>query len=380
MQLILHCGFPKTGTTALQRWFAANQNRLLDSGIAYPFDFRDDEGIAHHLLNHLASQGFERIADNIILAARGLQCGKLFLSAEGLSNILGKEDESGLSFFTDLSNRLNSSGMKTSFLFTLRKVDRYVRSIIIQNILYDGLSDTPSAFASHTLSTLARAYGTLSDLLRLGSIKLFEYSGNIYQSIIEHVIDCPLSAFDKDVSMHFEHTSPSEQIVQFFIWLNYTLKKIPPDFHSYVRFHPTSQKVLSHCDCLLSETAMSMDCFAASWEPSAELLDSSLRFFNMAWVKSLSYKSRDELSAQGAEYLLLRKHLGADIPALITHHLVKLDYMHYKASDPSLAPFYAEALDRLIEQGSQEYGQDFRTQVDQSRIINQPYNEHLCLQ
>lgn len=363
MQIIIHCGFPKTGTTALQRWFAEKENKLLDFGIAYPLALRDDEGIAHHLLNHLANQGCGEVTDSIISIASSLNCNKLFLSAEGLSNILGKEDESGLSFFTELSNTLNDRTLDTSFLFTLRKVDRYLQSIIIQNILYDGLFDTPSTFASHTLCTLERAYTTLADLLQLGTIKLFEYSREINQSIIEHVIECPLSLFDVDTSIHFEHTSPSEQVVQFFIWLNRTHKRVPPDFHSYIRFHPSSEDILTHCSSLISEAALSMDLFADSWEPSIELLDSSLRFSNMAWAKSLSYKSRIELSSQGAEHLLLRKHLGADIPALITDSLVRLDYLHYRASEASLAHFHDEALDRLIEQGSQVYGQDFRAQL-----------------
>jgi hypothetical protein len=363
MQIIIHCGFPKTGTTALQRWFAEKENKLLDSGIAYPLDFRDDEGIAHHLLYHLASQGAGELADNIISIASKLNCNKLFLSAEGLSNLLGKDDDSGLLFFAQLSNCLNDCRLNPRLLFTLRKVDRYLRSIIIQNILYDGLYDLPSAFASHTLSTLAIAYATLADLLHLGTIRLFEYSREINQSIIEHVIERPLSLFDVNTSIHSEHTSPSDQVVQFFIWLNRTLQRVPSDFHSYVRFHPGSQDILTHYNSLISEAALSMESFSGSWEPSVELLDSSLRFFNMAWAKSLSYKSRTDPSSQGAVHLLLRRHLGSDIPALVTEDIVRLDYIHYKASEPSLAPFYSEALDKLIEHGSQVYGQDFRAQL-----------------
>jgi len=268
MQIIIHCGFPKTGTTALQRWFAEKENKLLDSGIAYPIALRDDEGIAHHLLHHLATQGCGAVTDSIISIASNLNCNKLFLSAEGLSNILGSEDESGLSFFRPLSDRLNTRTSSTSFLFTLRRADKYLRSIIIQNILYDGLFDVPSTFALHTLSTLARAYATLADLLQLGTIKLFEYSREINQSLIEHVIECPLSLFDANASIHFEHVSPREQVVQFFIWLNRTFKRIPPDFHPYIRFHPGSQEILTHYDSLLSEVAFSMDSFAAKWEPS----------------------------------------------------------------------------------------------------------------
>lgn len=58
-QVIIHCGPPKTGSSALQHWFISNRDYLRSIGIMYPEHNADRNGIGsgHHslLLNHKAS-------------------------------------------------------------------------------------------------------------------------------------------------------------------------------------------------------------------------------------------------------------------------------------------------------------------------------------
>jgi hypothetical protein len=364
MEIVIHCGFPKTGTTALQKWLTCNAIKLSELGIIYPLELRDQEGIAHHNLNSLVEQGPNIAAARITDISIPACCKKLVLSAEGLSNILGREDESGLSFFLDFFDYIARKGHKVSVLFTLRSIDKYIQSIVIQNILYDGLHDAPSSFASHTLSTLSRAYSSLATLMQTNSIMLFEYSSDVNQQIIEYIIESSLADFGDNLFVSREHSSPDLKCVQFFMWLNSICKKTTPDFHSFLRFHPSAQAVFAQLSSRLSQSAISNDHYLLNWEPSAELVDSFLRYSNASWSHSLSYKARGESYASTDNFKLLRRHLGRDLQAIIPHSLIQLDHLHWIASNMEFDFLFREALNLLLEQGSKEYGQDFHSQLE----------------
>jgi hypothetical protein len=80
IRVILHFGPPKTGTSALQAWCAANRDRLASHGVRYAtFDRQDDP--KHQWL----VQEFRRARFDRLKAERStLQTGTLILSCEGI--------------------------------------------------------------------------------------------------------------------------------------------------------------------------------------------------------------------------------------------------------------------------------------------------------
>lgn len=85
---LLHAGRHKTGTSALQRFFAANDRVLLGHGILYPRSGRS--GIGHHHDVFAASVATKSpidgaILDAILAEAAGAGAGRILLSSEMLS-------------------------------------------------------------------------------------------------------------------------------------------------------------------------------------------------------------------------------------------------------------------------------------------------------
>jgi hypothetical protein len=363
MYAFIHCGLPKTGTTSLQKWLASNEGKLRELGVCYPREYRDEEGIAHHNLNTLVGHGSKYLADCIRKVAITSHAEKVIFSAEGLSNLLGKEDDYGLSFFHDLLAILRESCLEPRLLFTLRRADKYIKSIIVQNILYDGLREAPSEYAGHALSALTRVYASLSNLLKIAPVQLYSHSSVVNEQIIESIIAQPLSSCDEFTSIQVEHVSPDESVLQFFMWLNIKGYQIPSDFHSYLRFHPGAHEILLKLKNDLFEKQDSYEDFVESWEPSAGLVDSCLRFFSMAWAQCLSYKARSSEFNNLPSFVVLRKRLSEDIQGLIPKDLARLDYMHCVAAGPYASRHFSDSLESLLSHGSSVQGQDFGSQI-----------------
>ncbi|MGD1852109.1 MAG: hypothetical protein ACFCBU_16490 [Cyanophyceae cyanobacterium] len=105
MEVIVHIGMPKTGTTALQRTLAYNRDQLRDSGILYPegFIYKDDhkelvgalrpvKALSRSLLKEYGDDlnrrntDYDRLLGSIQASAEQLSLRAVVLSAEGLFN------------------------------------------------------------------------------------------------------------------------------------------------------------------------------------------------------------------------------------------------------------------------------------------------------
>jgi hypothetical protein len=152
-------------------------------------------------------------------------------------------------------------------------------------------------------------------------------------------------------------------VVSFFIWLNFKGIKISSDFHSYLRYNQGSLDLMSELGDKLTKLSVDYGLFEHDWEPSVGLIDSALQFFSSSWMQSLSYKARSVPHSGDCCASSLRKHLAGDIQRLIPHCLVRLDYLYNIATSAALDDLFFQALDRLLDNGSISYGQDFRSQI-----------------
>ena len=125
-KLILHVGLPKTGTSALQAWCAANRQSLLSRGINYPDTGHPHENKHQFLVAELLRERQEKL--RTVLAAHDQ--GLLLLSAEGLTNHLYDFTANAL----DLFRRATADFHTTIFMVT-RETNRWSRSYYKQALL-----------------------------------------------------------------------------------------------------------------------------------------------------------------------------------------------------------------------------------------------------
>jgi hypothetical protein len=143
-KVILHAGFHKTGTTAIQEFAWRNRQALRAAGIRYPAypEWARTESTAHHEFAHaiagkstsLREPGLRRMVDEW-LAATGAE-EKLLISAEALSRHLGDRDaswrERRREYVHDLAGLF--AGHDTEIVVVLRRQDDFVRSLYYEHI------------------------------------------------------------------------------------------------------------------------------------------------------------------------------------------------------------------------------------------------------
>lgn len=153
MQLILHIGAHKTGTTALQQYFTEHRAALAKAGILYP------RSCAHHFAQHRLAFALRRKhvpgtndVPDLKVEVRALQeeiarssCGKAFISSEEFFS-LPKENVAEL--------RAALDGQEVRVLAVLRRPDELFASLYNQKV-----KETRNRFAqrhSALLSQLSR--------------------------------------------------------------------------------------------------------------------------------------------------------------------------------------------------------------------------------
>lgn len=363
MKLYLHCGFPKTGTTALQKWLSNNEKLLEEHNLYYPSEFRDHEGIAHHCLNGLLSNSIDKAAREIFTTCSLHDSGCTLLSTEGLCNLLGSDDVAKQGGLLKLLSILIEMGIDPVAIFTLRPVDAYVRSIAVQNILYDRLTAKPSDFAAYTIDTLARAYRNLSDLAATHNIAFFDHSLMVNHEICNFMLgeSDDISFKQKGQSVSIDHSSPPDLIILLFMWINASGVFLPADLHSYLRFGKSTLPTLEeNLGGLLSDQGKEE--YLNGWEPSSTLMHSVLSYHNMAWEKHLSFKvNTQKHQASSSAKSSIRKRIIGDLPLLLSTKLAHLDYL-YRLVHVDVNPGRLQATFKaLVQKGSEEYGQDFES-------------------
>jgi len=142
-KLYLHVGLPKTGTTALQKWFRQHQDDLSLAGIQYPDQFGHNGDKHSFMIDELRNNSKIPRINKIVTNAN---CSTLFLSNEGLSNHLYDFDPIALKNFRELTK-----DMVITIILVTRPKEAWLRSYHKQCVL------NPNIGASDLWGTSLRA-------------------------------------------------------------------------------------------------------------------------------------------------------------------------------------------------------------------------------
>ena len=125
--LYLHCGWPRTATTSLQTALYELRDRLMDSGLLYPDEWRSRTDFTHHGLPALlrASRDSEYALDDFKRFLEAHADGDVVLSSEGLTTWLGSEwQQEALVNLLSVAREV----MPTRCFWTLRRHDQFLTS------------------------------------------------------------------------------------------------------------------------------------------------------------------------------------------------------------------------------------------------------------
>lgn len=174
-QIILHIGFPKTGTTSIQMWFTENTAALAALGVLYPGTGRDEQGYhyGHHRLprslvesplSELAAAwpDMEKLRDE--MANSPAQT--IVISSEDFSTRLQQSEVDFLAqHLADFDVRI---------VCYVRRQDEFIISVWSTAVAYYGESDPLSCCLDHswldyagTIVPWARAFGPGAVVLRV---------------------------------------------------------------------------------------------------------------------------------------------------------------------------------------------------------------------
>ncbi len=153
-KIILHCGLPKTGTTAMQNWCAENREKLLEFGVDYPaVEIREDIGPITNdrtpkhgiLIGALRSGNMDKVKALI----SGAEAPVLLLSTEGLSNHFYKFPEENLAKLRECF-----AGIPVELFLVYRDKPKWLKSLWNQAIIsYPG---TPATFEEYAQLPIVR--------------------------------------------------------------------------------------------------------------------------------------------------------------------------------------------------------------------------------
>jgi hypothetical protein len=149
--LYLHCGWPRTATSSLQRALAANAEELARVGLTYPAEWRhgDRLGEAHHGLADLLTRDGEpggpidRFQDDL----RSWE-GNVLLSSEAISNWVVPWLAPALTRMLDSIREVT----RVTTLWTLRRMDDLLVSMYLHQVLL-GEQSSPSEWFDHRFET-----------------------------------------------------------------------------------------------------------------------------------------------------------------------------------------------------------------------------------
>jgi hypothetical protein len=148
-KVILHAGFHKTGSTAVQEFARKNRQALLAAGIRYPAypEWARAESTAHHEFAHAIAgtskvfdeRSLRRLVDEWLAAASPGE--KLLISAEAISRHLGPArgvswPERRREYVRNLAGSF--AGHDAEIVVVLRRQDDFVRSLYFEFILKGG--------------------------------------------------------------------------------------------------------------------------------------------------------------------------------------------------------------------------------------------------
>lgn len=344
-KLFLHCGFPKTGTTSLQSWLTNNPNTLAQSNAAYPSEMKDDEGLGHHQLIHYALRGPEELARALAEGHEYSQTSIIF-SAEGMANILGSESVNGYIFFARLVELLQHSYSEVNLLFTLRPVRTYMRSILVQNIIYDRVPATASESASGIVDTLCRCYMHLNRLIPSGAVRIFLYSDSVNHDIITFISGKRIDDARYRNTVPALHKSGSDSILLLFMWMNKHSIKLSSDLHGYICFNEDAKIQLDKVFAMAEARSEGFINYITNWRMPVDLAGSNTRFHQELFSSIVNDNSC--LSSHFNDmHSILKSHVLNDFACLVSDSIIKLDYIHSLISNHIVSEELESTLDSL---------------------------------
>ena len=363
--IYFHIGLPKTGTTALQKGISENIDKLRQFGWDYPVEFRDSEGWAHHDIALLAANR----PDDLVAAIKSISSyqkfDNLFFSSESFSNILNSDDGNGHVFFSNLISRLSVDFDSIELICTIRRFDDYVISILIQNILFDGLSVRPSIFASHSLAALKRVMQSLIFLEEKHSIHILEYDKNINQKILQCVTGDRNIYFELNSVVDLHHKSPSFEVLIFFMWFNLRGFTLDADFHSYMRFSDSSRTIIREFyDLYFRE---SCDIAVLTRKFDLVYIESSIALTNFIWSNFLSFKSGYVPRARESYEINLREFWQKHFHHITKDSIHAFDCIFDGIESRTYEDKFLEFIEKLLVSCSSEMGGEF--EISNNKIV-----------
>lgn len=249
---------------------------------------------------------------------------------------------------------MRSASIDITFLLTLRRIDSYLKSILIQNIIYDGSSLKPSEFVEHQLYGIANAYASLDLLCEHSYFKLLEHGPSVNKIIIDHLYEMAGSNRNQQITIGREHQSTSDEKVFFFMWLNCRQAAIVPDFYSYLLFGNSSTELLcGHYNTRIQSFLMQQN-YIQSWRPAMSLLD-AVKLIGKQTLQ-ICHKNSGKTNEMAAflEGFLGRSLILTNLSFLPLYDMLDI-YTKAKENQSELESLFVT----LVEKGSIEYGQDF---------------------
>lgn len=163
VKLIIHVGFPKCGSTSIQRSLYENRDVLLSHGVSYIVDetyFRSHYSIAQLGRNSAMHQEMGQALRRQIGFARAAHCTQVVISNEELL-FCADEDEVGKSFFSEIGRCASEEDVSVEFVLVVRDRKKFMRSYLLQQVS-NGISIGKPGFV-HFFDYFSRLLRTFCD-------------------------------------------------------------------------------------------------------------------------------------------------------------------------------------------------------------------------
>ncbi|SHH85137.1 hypothetical protein [Cognatishimia maritima] len=261
--IFIHVGAGKTGTTALQSFFARNEDRFAAQGIYFPQEGRVqiDKALVHHKLSGIG--GFRDMPENEILALwkdiAALTSPTVIISSEFLHSRIKAAD--GIAFFEKVRDIL--SGWDIKIVFYIRRQSHWVQSAysqwVKQNRESRRFSTFMRQFKNYPIKQIPM-FGTVFGIENV-IVRPFEKAQFIDQDI--HKDFCAAIGLEWHEDFEIEHSNPNPRLAldalelkRQFNSLNknpHMLRRIQRDLISYSALSSELQgKAIHHSHALMT--------------------------------------------------------------------------------------------------------------------------------
>jgi len=178
--LIIHAGFPKTGTTAFQIKLDYLRDQLRDVGIFYPVGQHESGPATHHEYSLGITQKTatgEELALRLIAEMEQSQLPNTLISSEAFTNCLSNRLRAEFcNFLTTLSNTTD-----VRLVLALRRMDSFMQSMYLHLAKVDEISIPVDEFLSTRWNWALNVFSALAEFQQnevVQEIELIKYSSD----------------------------------------------------------------------------------------------------------------------------------------------------------------------------------------------------------